>query len=161
MTETDQLVIHAFRTYGNSLLRLSYSYLHNRADAEDVVQDTMLALLGAGGTFENPAHEKAWLMRVAVNQCKNRLKSAWAKTVAIPETIAIEGLDERETQVVDAVHQLPLNYREVVHLYYYEGYSTAEIAHILEKREATVRSLLHRARKLLKTVLEEGGEPDA
>jgi RNA polymerase sigma factor (sigma-70 family) len=151
---TDETVVHALTTYGNAILRLSYSYLHNLSDAEDILQDTLVSLMKNEPTFSSPEHEKAWLMRVAINLCKNKLKSSWFRTVVIPDDYPIEGIDHEESEVMDAVLRLPVKYREVTHLFYYEGYSTAEIASFLQKNEATIRSLLHRSRKLLKNTLK-------
>jgi RNA polymerase sigma factor (sigma-70 family) len=151
---TDETVVHALKTYGNTIIRLAYSYLHNLSDAEDILQDTLLSLIKNKPVFSSQEHEKAWLMRVAINLCKNKLKSSWFHTVEIPENLESEGITEEESEVLHAVCKLPLKYREVVHLFYYEGYSTLEISSLLQKKEATIRSLLHRSRKMLKKALK-------
>jgi RNA polymerase sigma factor (sigma-70 family) len=151
---TDETVVHALKTYGNTIIRLAYSYLHNLSDAEDILQDTLLSLIKNKPVFSSQEHEKAWLMRVAINLCKNKLKSSWFHTVEIPENLESEGITEEESEVLHAVRNLPLKYREVVHLFYYEGYSTLEISSLLQKKEATIRSLLHRSRKMLKKALK-------
>lgn len=124
------------------------------ADSEDVLQDTMLSLIKNKPVFSNSDHEKAWLMRVAINLCKNKLKSSWFRTVALPEDLPGEGITEEESEVLNAVNKLPIKYREVVHLFYYEGYSTLEISALLQKKDSTVRSLLHRSREFLKKTLK-------
>lgn len=139
--------------YGNSVLRLAYSYLHNMSDAEDVLQDTLIQFIKAQPQFETVAHEKAWLLRVAINISKNKITyNNIRKADKLSETLA-----ERQTEdlsfVWDAVKQLPAKYREVVHLFYHEGYSTAQIASLLSKKDATVRSLLQRGRIKLKEVM--------
>lgn len=92
---TDEAVVHALKTYGNTILRLSYSYLHNLSDAEDILQDTLLSLIQNEPCFSNPEHEKAWLLRVAINLCKNKLKSSWFKAVEISEDLPDENnMDE-------------------------------------------------------------------
>ena len=121
--------------YGDAVLRLAYSYLHNREDAEEVVQDTLVQLLKTDPELQGPDHEKAWLLRVAGNLAKNRLRS--------------------DRFVWEAVRSLPTAYREVIHLFYYEGYPTAQIAKILGKNESTVRSCLTRGRAQLRTILKE------
>lgn len=151
---TDEAVVHALKTYGNTILRLSYSYLHNLSDAEDILQDTLLSLIHTEPCFSNPEHEKAWLMRVAINLCKNKLKSSWFKTVEIPEDLPDHGMVNEESEVLEAVNKLPLKYREVIHLFYYEGYSTFEISSLLLKKESTIRSLLYRSREMLKKSLK-------
>lgn len=152
--QTDEAVVHALTAYGNAILRLSFSYMHNLSDAEDILQDTLLSLMRNKPVFLSPAHEKAWLMRVAINLCKNRLKSSWFKTVEIPENLPADDMTEEESEVMAAVRRLPVKYREVVHLFYEEGYSTSEIASLLGKKEATVRSLLHRSREKLQESLK-------
>ena len=141
--------------YGESILRLAYSYLHNQSDAEDILQDTLIQYLRTAPTLESPAHEKAWLLRVAGNLSKNLLRAqGYRQADQLEETLIAQ---EREdlSYVWEAVKALPLPYRETVHLYYYEGYSTAQIAQILGRKEATVRSHLKRGREKLKPLLEE------
>lgn len=157
---TDETVEHALLVYGNTILRLSYSYLHNVTEAEDILQDTLLSLMKNKPVFSSEEHEKAWLMRVAINLCKNKLKSSWFHTVEIPESIQTEYITDDESYVLEAVHKLPVKYREVIHLFYYEGYSTSEISSLLQKKESTIRSLLHRSRDLLKKMLKGGYDFD-
>ena len=141
--------------YGNSILRYAYTYLHNMSDAEEVLQDTILKCIRTAPVFENERHEKAWLLRVAGNISKNRIEyNALRKTDELNDELVSE---EREdlSFVWEAVKSLPTNYREAVHLFYHEGYSTKQIAEILGKNEATVRSDLHRGREKLKILLRE------
>lgn len=141
--------------YGNSILRLAYSYLHNGSDAEEVLQDTLIQFLQAAPALDGPKYEKAWLMRVAANLSKNRLDyNRVRRTDELDEELAAE---EREdlSFVWEAVKALPEAQREAVHLFYHEGYTTAEIGNILGRREATVRSDLRRGRARLKEVLKE------
>jgi len=141
--------------YGNSVLRLAYSYLQNMSDAEDVLQDTLIQCIKNQPKFETAEHEKAWFLRVAINISKNRIiYNKTRKTDELSETLA-EAESEDLSFVWDAVKQLPSKYSEVVHLFYHEGYSTAQIALLLSKNEGTVRSLLQRARVKLKDVLKE------
>ncbi len=141
--------------HGNSVLRLAYSYLHNSSDAEEVLQDTLISFMRAAPVLENERHERAWLLRVATNLCKNRLLyNKKHDTDELRESLAA---DEQEdlSFVWDAVKALPEKYREVIHLFYYEGYSTAETARILGQKESTVRSCLHRGRERLRDILKE------
>lgn len=141
--------------YGNSILRLAYSYLHNMSDAEEVVQDTLMQFLQEAPAFHDATHEKAWCLRVAGNLAKNRIKY---NAVRDADELNEELVDEQREDlsfVWEAVRALPVRYREVVHLFYHEGYSTAEIAGLLQMKEATVRSNLSRAREQLKAVLKE------
>ena len=141
--------------YGNSILRLAYTYLHNYSDAEEVVQDTLIQFLRTAPQLMGTEHEKAWLLHVAANLSKNRI--AYNKVRAADELSETLAAEEREdlSFVWDAVKKLPQTYREAIHLYYEEGYATAEIAHILGRKEATVRSDLRRARAQLKDMLKE------
>ena len=158
---TEQKVSYLFDTYGDAVLRAAYAYLHNMDDAEDVLQNTFVQYLRAEPIFENSAHEKAWLLRVAINLSKNKLNSVWYKrTDALTEAYPCAELDDELACVWDAVRSLPPKYREPIHLFYHEGYSTAEIAEILETKEATVRSLLHRGRGMLKDILQEAYDFD-
>lgn len=141
--------------YGNHVLRLAYSYLHNMNDAEDILQDTLMQFLKAAPVLDSPEHEKAWLLRVAANLSKNRIDYNRLRTSdELNEELVAE---EREdlSFVWEAVKSLPVQYREVVHLFYYEGYPTARIAKILGRKESTVRSDLRRGREKLKDVLKE------
>lgn len=149
--QAEQMLNH----HGNAILRLAYSYLHNMEDAEEILQDTLIQFLKIEPVFESREHEKAWLFRVAANLSKNRIKyNAMRQTDELmDELVAVEREDL--SFVWDAVKALPEKYREVVHLFYYEGYSTAQIAKILHKNEATVRSNLARGREKLKNILKE------
>lgn len=142
-------------TYGNDVLRFAYSYLHNLSDAEEILQDTWIQFLRKAPSFENGEHEKAWLLCVAGNLCKNKLKyNKLRHTDELSEELAAEK-NEDLSFLWEAVKELPDKYRETIHLYYYEGYSTAQIAKILKRKESTIRSDLHRGRDRLKKILEE------
>lgn len=142
-------------TYGDSILRYAYSYLHNMSDAEDILQDTLIQYLKTGPAFESAAHEKAWLLRVAANLSKNRLDyNSIRKTDELNEELAADERDDLSF-VWEAVKSLPVKYREVIHLFYHEGCSVREISNILKRPEATVRSDLHRGRERLREILRE------
>ena len=141
--------------YGNNILRLAYSYLHNMADAEEVVQDTLVQFLKTAPDFADATHEEAWLMRVAGNLSKNRIRyNRVRSTDELNDELVAEGREDLSF-VWEAVKSLPVKYREVIHLFYHEGYSTAEIARILQRNESTVRSCLSRGRAQLREILKE------
>ncbi len=141
--------------YGDSILRFAYSYLHNMSDAEEILQDTLLSYLVNKPAFANEAHAKAWLFRVAGNLSKNRIRyNGYRNHDELMEELVAEEKEDLRF-VWEAVSQLPENYREVIHLFYQEGFTTAEIGAILGRREVTVRSDLSRARKKLKEILKE------
>ena len=142
-------------TYGNNILRLAYSYLHNYSDAEDILQDTPIQFLKTRPVLKDSEHKKAWLLHVAANLSKNRIVyNRTRHTDELNDTLVSE---EREdlSFVWEAVKALPETYREAIHLFYYEGYQTAEIAKILDRKEATIRSDLRRGRQKLKEILKE------
>jgi len=151
-------------TIGNSILRLALSYLHNIEDAEDILQETMIKFVTVRPVFESDTHRKAWLMRVASNLAKNRIDYNKVRdTMELNEEIAgevQEDLDQGDEYkaIWDAVRSLPVHQREAIHLFYQEGYSTAEIAEITGRREATVRSDLKRARDKLREMLKEAND---
>ena len=146
----------AFDLYGNAVLRLAYSYLHNMQDAEDILQETVMQLIRTNPPLDAPAHMKAWLLTVAANKSKNLLKyNSYRKHGDTDETEIAAAMPEDTAYVWHAVQALPEKYREVIHLFYAEDYSTGEIAKILGKREPTVRSLLCRGREKLKEILKE------
>ncbi len=142
-------------TYGNSILRLAYSYVHNMSDAEDLLQDTLITYLDSAPNFENEAHEKAWLLKVTANLSKNKIAYNRIRDTGELNEELIDEQREDLSFVWDAVKNLPDKYREAVHLFYYEGYSTAEISKILGRKESTIRSDLRRARAELRMILRE------
>lgn len=144
--------------YGNSILRMAYSYLHNMDDAEDVLQETLLRYIQTSPIFESSTHEKAWLLRVAANLSKDRLRSEKVREHTdideLDETLVAEQRNDLAF-VWDAVKQLPPRYREAVHLFYCEDCSIAQISKILNRKETSIRSDLHRGREKLKKILKE------
>ena len=142
--------------HGNAVLRIAYSYLHNKADAEEILQETLVKFLKAVPKLESREHEKAWLLRVAANLSKDRIKyNSLRKTDELMEELAAEEPDDLSF-VWDGVRSLPVKYREVIYLFYYEGYSAAEISSLTGMKESTVRSNLTRGRKMLRTILGGG-----
>ncbi|MBR4455657.1 MAG: RNA polymerase sigma factor [Solobacterium sp.] len=142
--------------YGDSLFRLGCSYLSSEADAQEIVQDTILQYLRYQPDFQGDLlKEKGWLMKTAANLSRNRLRF-FRNHAAEELEDNVEQPESADLRFVwDAVQSLPVRYREVIHLFYQEGYSTAEIARLLDRREGSVRSDLHRAREKLKQILRE------
>ena len=136
------------------LLRIAMTRLSSPADAEDVVQEVFLKLLTTRPHFRDLEHEKAWLIITASNLCKDTLKKWWRKNENIDDYTSLpQERTETGNDVLDAILALPQDYKDVVYLYYYEGYTTAEIAAHQNCPESTVRSRLSRARKQLMTML--------
>ncbi len=135
----------------NRLYRAALAILGDPQEAEDAVQDAFVRYLEkAPAELENPG---AWLMKVLVNGCKSRLRLAWRKVVELPETLPAPGPEERRE--LEELWQLPAEERAAVHLFYYEGYSTDEIAKMTSSAPGTVRSRLSRARQRLKKLLAD------
>lgn len=142
-------------TFGNAILRMAYSYLHNMSDAEEILQETLIRYLTVQPELQGPEHEKAWLLRVAANLSKNRLDYNRLRDTDELEETLVSQEQEDLSFLWEAVKQLPDANREVIHLFYYEGYPTAQIAKILNRRESTVWSDLRRGRERLKKILKE------
>lgn len=140
--------------YSDLVLRIAMHSAREPADAEDIAQEVFLKRVATRRVFSSPEHEKAWMIRVTINQCRDYLKSA-RRRGTVPLDRDIPG-PARDTRVLDAVRELPEPYRNAVYLYYYEGYTIKEIARILRRRENTVSSWLHRARAMLKKSLTGG-----
>ncbi|MCR8907420.1 sigma-70 family RNA polymerase sigma factor [Thermophilibacter sp. ET337] len=149
--------------YADLILRLSYTYLGSKADAEDVCQEVLLRLLGRAEAFEGPEHERAWVVRVTANRCKDLLRRRASRpTVALDEVAepaAPETVDARVllALVLRAVMRLPLEYREAIFLRYYENYSVRDIARVCGCSEDAAAARLSRGRAKLKVLLKEVG----
>lgn len=149
---------HAVEQYSDMIRRICLCHLKNAADVEDVFQTVFLKYLLYQGAFESAEHEKAWFVRVAINACKDHLKSLFRHGTLCLEELAEEAasMDPEQHDVLNAVLSLPDKYKDVIYLHYYEGYSAAETGKLLHKKESTVYSLLSRGRSLLRETL--GGE---
>ena len=135
--------------YGDMVYRLALAQTHSSHDADDVFQEVFLRYLRSTPAFREEEHRKAWLLRVTVNCCKKLHGSFWRRhTVALSETLPAQNPEEGE--LLGLLEGLPQKYRAVLHLYYYEGYATEEIAAILGRSPGTVRSQLSRGRALLR-----------
>lgn len=135
----------------NRLYRTALAILGHPQEAEDAVQDTFIRFLEKAP--KNLEHPGAWLMRVLINRCKSHLRLSWRQAEPLPDTLASPGPEEREE--LEELFSLPPEERVVIHLYYYEGYSTDEVARMLGCRPGTVRSRMSRARSKLKKLLTE------
>jgi RNA polymerase sigma factor (sigma-70 family) len=155
LLRTNEELVRIYGRHVNTVYRVCFMYMKNRTDTEDMVQNTFLRLMRDKTVFQNEEHEKAWLIRTATNLCKDHFKHWWSKTVgidhvaetAVEQTFKTDGNFEK-------VLALPPKYKTPIYLYYYEGYSTVEIARILKKNESTVRSWLHKGRNILRMEME-------
>lgn len=140
-------------TYSDMLLRISYQNLYNKSEAEDVVQDTFLQYIKKRVKFESEEHAKAWLIRITINNCKNRNKLARFRK-EIPINDLEFAFTKEEEHVMSELFRLDAKYKNVLYLYYYEGYSLKEIGFILNKSVSTIGCWLQRGRTKLKIELE-------
>jgi len=158
-------------TYGDMLFKLSFMRLQSVQDAEDVVQEVFYRYLKHGKEFESEEHEKAWLLRVTMNCCGKLGQSAWKRhfgpnresveeqrnilcgQASDPEDAVLQ--TEERASLLEAVQALPVKYRDVIHLFYYQEFSVKEIAQITGRRVSTVTSQLTRGREMLKKSLKE------
>ena len=142
--------------YMDTIYRVAYSWTKNSDDANDVTQDVFIQLYKTTKEFESDSHLKNWLIKVTVNQCKMLFRSPWRKMEDIGEYADTLGFEEKShLDLFRAVMNLDKKYRVPLLLFYYEGYSTAEIASILGIPEKTVSTRLFRAKARLKDDLKE------
>lgn len=154
---TDTEFERCIRRFRGSVCAAALCYLKNPADADDIVQDTFLKLYLYKGSFNDDEHIRAWLLRCAINGCKNLLRSHWYR---FSEPLSgIESLEAPHTggtgSLLPLIMKLGRNNRVTLYMYYYEDYSTAEIARILGIEPSAVTSRLERGRKQLKKLLAE------
>jgi len=145
--------------YFNTVYRLALSQTKEKAYADDVTQDVFLRFFKTDKDFQNEEHIKAWLLRVTINCSKDIFLNSWFKKTAPLDEIKDEVIfDSKEkSDIYYAVLELPQKYKAAIHLFYYEDYSVSEIAKILDTKESTVKSQLHRGREMLKEKLLKGG----
>jgi len=144
----------------DTIYKVCFMLLRDRSDTEDAVQTVFMKLMQSRKTFSDHEHEKAWLIRTAQNYCKNVLFHWWRRKKVSADRLPEPAIPIREDlqEVWRLALDLPAKYKTVVYLFYYEGYSSKEIARMLEINESTIRSRLRTARHLLKLNLETEGE---
>ena len=160
LLRTDREIAEIYQRRVKTVYQVCYTYLKNPADTEDAVADTFIRLIKSAPTFDGEEHEKAWLIRTAANVCKDFLKHWWRRTEDL--TNYSDSLGEENSfggdSLLEAICGLPEKYKAVIHLYYYEGYTSVQIAGIFRKPQSTIRSYLSEARAILRTKL--GGDFD-
>ncbi len=153
-----------YELFATDVLRMCYFYLADRQKAEDVVQDVFVRLMTTNPTLQ-PGKEKAWLLKVAMNRCRDLWRGAWLKRVVlgspafelVPAPDEFSQIGDRQ-EMMNAINKLPAMFKEVILLHYYQGYGISDIAEMMELPEGTISSRLSRARKKLEEVLLKGGE---
>ena len=155
---SEEAVNRAIENYASTVKRICFIHLKNEADTEDICQTVFLKYAMNDKVFDSEAHEKAWIIRVTINACKDLLKSFFRKhTVSLDAYVEQGGVvDAAHSEVLEAVLALPEKYRRVIYLHYYEGYPATDIAEILRINVNTVYTQLTRAKGLLRDEL--GGE---
>lgn len=155
---TEQEANRAVELYSDTVKKICMLHLKNYDDTEDIFQTVFMKYVLYDGVFESEEHEKAWIIRVTINACKDYLKSFFrSRTVPIDEIRELTSdIEEDHSDVLQAVLALPKKYKDVVYLYFYEQYTAVEIGKILGKNVNTVYTLLSRAKKILKEKL--GGD---
>ena len=148
-----------YERYATDVLRVCYFYLGDRQKAEDVCQDVFVRLMTTSPQLQE-GREKAWLLKVALNRCRDLWRGAWLKRVVlgspafelVPAPDEIDSLADRQ-EIMQAINQLPTAFKEVILLHYYQGYGISEIAEMMELPEGTISSRLSRGRKKLESIL--------
>ncbi|MEF7659534.1 sigma-70 family RNA polymerase sigma factor [Bacillus thuringiensis] len=165
--DKEDLIDEIMNKYGQEVLQLVYSYVNNKEVAEDLTQDIFMKCYKSLHTYKGNSNLKTWLWRIAINHCKDYLKSWYNKKVVVTEDdftymesqkesvekTVIQNAEDRE--LASAVMNLPIKYREVIYLFYYEELSIKEIATVIEVKENTIKTRLKKAKELLKEGLEE------
>ena len=141
------------KAYADMVYRLAFAQLRSKSDADDIFQEVFLRYIRKQPNFESEEHRKAWLIRVTLNCTKKHWSSAWHRKTA-PLYDSFNFSMPEESGLDEALRVLAPKYRSVIHLFYYEGYSTAEISKTLDIRESTIRTQLTRARAQLAEILK-------
>jgi len=151
----NNLIRDAVDAYSDTILRIAFNYTQNKADAEDIVQEVFLTLLKQQ-SFRSFEHLKAWLIRVAINKSRELYRSAKRKeTVALDAAYPVQyNFDSEDAGIMSQIRKLPEKDRNIVYLFYFEGYPAKEIAGITNMKEAAIFTRLKRIRAKLKDLIE-------
>lgn len=143
--------------YSSMVLQIAYQYSFNKSEAEDITQEVFIKLYNNIKKIKNEEHIKAWLIRVTINLSIDYNRNYWNKnTTSLDDNYKY--FDEETKDVFNELKKLTPEFRNIIYLYYYQGYKISEISEILSMNQNTVSSYLNRARKELKHILEQGGE---
>lgn len=155
---SEQEASRAVELYADTVQRICMLHLKNPTDTEDIFQTVFLKYLTYPHAFQSQEHEKAWIIRVTINACKDYLKSFFRRnTVSMDEVKELTAASPEDySDVLEAVLSLPKKYKDVIYLFFYEQYTAVEIAEILGKKTNTVYTLLSRGKQLIKNKL--GGD---
>ena len=151
----DEDISNTIEKYGDMVRRISFLYFNNRVDVEDVFQEVFLQYFLNIEKIKDEEHKKAWLCRVTFNKCNDLSKSFWRRKVVSLDQIEVPFETEQQSELITAVLKLRGDYKDIIYMHYYEGYTIPEIAEILNKNINSVYSLLRRAKAKLKKELGE------
>jgi RNA polymerase sigma factor (sigma-70 family) len=143
-----------YSLYGEMLFRICMVYLCNKEDAEEAMQESFFKFLYNSPQFKNDEHEKAWLVRITINVCKDMLRSVWHKRVVKMENIQSYSDNLSDMNTMEAILKLPSKYKAVIYLYYFEGYTINHISETIKITESAVKMRLKRGRDILKIELK-------
>lgn len=160
--DKEALIDEMMKRYGQEILQLVYSYVNNKELSEDLTQDIFVKCYKSLHTYKGKAKLKTWLWRIAINHCKDYLKSWYTKKVILTENestymgLQKESVEQtviqqdEDSRLASAVMNLPIKYREVIYLFYFEELPIKEIANLIEVNENTVKTRLRKGKELLK-----------
>lgn len=161
--QNNDILENLISLYGNDVLRIATAYTRNPTISEDIFQEVFIKVARNIDKFENRSSEKTWIIRITINTCKDYLKSSWNKKIVPMENIELNSTtssddtiikQEKSSIIIQEILKLPIKYKEVLLLYYYQDLLTADIAKILRLPEASVRTRLRRARDIIKDKLK-------
>lgn len=152
---SEDLFLIKYRIYKTMLFRIAFSYLGNKHDCEDILQEAFIKLCYHAPDFQSDEDEKRWMIRITINLCKNNLKSLWKKKRVDAEELESYAYESEDKDVLLNIIQLSPKYKSVILLFYFEGYRISEIAAIMNISESAVKMRLKRGRELLKIEMEE------
>lgn len=164
--DKEALIDEIMNKYGQEILQLVYSYVNNKEVAEDLTQDIFVKCYKSLHTYKGKSKLRTWLWRIAINHCKDYIKSWYNKKVIVTENESYTGVqkesveqtviqNDEDHRLASAVMNLPIKYREVIYLFYFEELPIKDIAMVIEVKENTIKTRLKRAKELLKKGLEE------
>ena len=155
--QTEKQYNKIVENYSDMIFRIAHQYLYNKYDAEDIVQEVFVKLLSRKVIFKDEEHVKSWLIRVTINQCLDYKKSLVKRSTVPIENMEIP-FEHKKEGILEELQLLKEDERNILYLYYYEGYKIKEIAKILKQKQNTINSKLTRARKKLKEIMEVKNE---
>ena len=159
MDEITKKFLNLYDLYSNDVLRLAFSFTKNLYESEDITQLVFIKLFKELKKDSNKEYEKKWLLKVTANECKNNFKIAWKRKIVLQDEFNHNEIKFEETlkndKLSDALLKLSPKHRNVIYLYYYEGYKIDEISEILNLKQSNIKTLLSRGRKKLKEYMED------